>query len=433
MKKAVKIILFIAGGLGVCILILLIIIGINQLVVILKEQGDRIGSGEINKADNPYTGEDWTGWRGPYGNGITIESGWVYDAEKTSVLWEQNVGKGFSSPSVADGKVYISGNTKKKDTVYCLDLLNGTRKWAFSYDCPPGTHAGPRASPLLHDGLLYTVSRKGGLYCLDAETGKKIWSVDIAGQYNIPPNKWGYACSPEVYMDLIIINAGKGGIAFHKKTGKLVWQNGKGWGEYSSPVLYKQGEQTCALLFTGSKLVSVDAETGKILWEYPWVVIPPVNASDPLIVGTKIFISSYYSKGCALIDFSSGLPETLWANKNMGSHFTSFYHKEGYIYGFDGTPLTPFLGEFRCLDMATGAIVWKEKLGFGSFIVADNTFIIILQPGTIKFAEVNHEEYRELSSLKIKRDQFWTPPVLSHGILLLRSLKGVFTAVSLRG
>jgi outer membrane protein assembly factor BamB len=432
LKKRTKIILTILGGIGALILILAIVVGINQLIVIRNEQGEAIKKEAPGTMDQSYRGEDWPGWRGPHGNGVTTETGWTYDAEKVTQLWKVNVGKGYSSPSVVSDYLYISGNSDKNDTVYCLDLLTGKEYWNFSYPCLPGGYAGPRASPLIYKNLLFTISRDGMVYCLDAKTGKEIWSRHIAEEFSLPPHKWGYAGSPFIYNDILIINTGKGGIGIDYETGEIIWDNGGGIGGYASPVLFTYNSRDLVALFTAGGLTAVVPETGEIQWEYPWLTNPEVNAADPLITGTKAFISSYYGKGCALIDFSTNPPETIWKNNNMSSHFTSFYHKDGYIYGFDATPLAPFIGEFRCLDIKTGDIVWREKLGFGSFIVADTTFIIQLQPGTIKFAEVTHERYNELASLKIDRGVFWTAPVLTHGILLLRSSKGDLTAVSLQ-
>ncbi|MBN2441578.1 MAG: PQQ-like beta-propeller repeat protein [Spirochaetales bacterium] len=432
MKKPVKILLTILACLGGIMLIIGVIVGINQLIVMANEQGAAISDeGQIN-VNNSYPGEDWPGWRGPHGDGTTTESGWTYDTTVISRLWEKNIGKGYSSPAVVDGKVYISGNSKKEDSIYCLDLLTGTEVWSFSYKCSPGEYAGPRSSPLFHEGFLYSISRDGAVYCLDADNGTVIWSVLVADTFSMPPHKWGYACSPVIYKNLLIINAGKGGIALDAKTGKMVWQNGGGDGGYSSPVIYTHNEETFIALFTGSSLISVIPENGAIQWEYPWDTDPAVNAADPLIIGTKAFISSFYGKGCALIDFSQNPPETLWKNNNMSSHFSSFYQRDGFIYGFDATPVLPFTGEFRCLSLETGKVVWQEKLGFGSFIVANTYFIILLQPGTIKIAEVDHKKYSEVASLTIKRGVFWTSPVLSHGILLLRSSGGDVTAISLR-
>ena len=164
--------------------------------------------------------DDWPFWRGPNKNGISTEKGW--DPQKISnVAWEKNVGLGYSAIVVKGDKVYTMGNKdKKNDTVYCLDAKTGKEIWTYSYKCSAGGgYAGPRSTPVVVNGMIYTFSKAGQVHCLDAKTGKKKWenNVNKLGAKNI---SWQYSGAINVANGLAIINAGEKGIALDTKTGR---------------------------------------------------------------------------------------------------------------------------------------------------------------------------------------------------------------------
>jgi outer membrane protein assembly factor BamB len=210
----------------------------------------------------------------------------------------------------------------------------------------------------------------------------------------------------------------------YKQTGRLAWSSGSGTGSYATPVLYTQGGRRYAAVFGRRAIYGVEVETGKVAWSYTWITGNDVNAADPLVFEDRVFISSNYGAGSALLDISGRQPKLLWRNPDMNSHFSSFVLMDGYIYGNDG-----FAGRrngvFRCLDAHTGRDMWSERLGFGSLIAADGKLILLTEQGDLHVAEATPAGYRQIASARsVISSSCWTPPVLSGGKIYLRNHRG---------
>ena len=191
--------------------------------------------------------EDWPNWRGPDHNGISREAGW--DANKLkngpTFLWRKQIGTGFASVAVSDGRVYAMGNTGKQgdksdqdqtDIVWCFNARTGEEVWRHTYPCllvPKNYEGGPNATPTVEAGRVYTVSKHGHVFCLNAETGAVVWQKHLTNDYGVEPPKWGFAGSPMIVDDLIVLNAGTYGLALRKQDGTLAWVSEKGPAGYS--------------------------------------------------------------------------------------------------------------------------------------------------------------------------------------------------------
>jgi len=285
-------------------------------------------SGGIITSPSLLTANDWPRWRGTDFNGISKETGWStsWPQEGPKQLWKANVGTGFSSIAISHGRAYTLGNINDTETIYCFDANTGNVLWKHSYACstdPNLYEGGPNATPTVAGETVYTFSRKGHVFALDAGSGNVIWSKNIHDELGLKIPSWGFSGSPLAEGKLLIINAGPAGTALDKATGKVVWSSGKESAGYSSPLPFSNGPTRAALLFSTKALSAVDPENGQLLWEHPWKTPWGVNAADPVIVGDKIFISSGYNQGCALLRVVGNKVSVLWRNENMRNHFNS--------------------------------------------------------------------------------------------------------------
>ena len=374
-------------------------------------------------------GADWPNYRGPEHNGISTETGWdAADLEDPDIVWEASIGTGFSSIAVADGKAYSMGNIDDKDYVYCFDADSGKELWKHSYEHPLDRkyyEGGPSATPSFDDGKVYTISKRGHIFCLDADSGNVVWKNKL----DIERPTWGLAGSPLVHDELIVYNAGKYGVAVKKATGEVVWQNGKGPSGYSTPVPYMAGDKKAAILFGQDRVFAVEVETGEKLWQEKWKTKHDVNAADPIIKGNKVFITSGYGSGCALIRIDGNKATRIWGEEkettNMRSQMSGPVLWEGYLYGINQNELV-------CLDFETGKTMWSFKpVGNGSLIIVDGKIVTLSDKGTLYIAEASPEGFNEISSAKILRGRCWAPPAFSGGKVYARTSRGDLVCVDL--
>ena len=185
---------------------------------------------------------DWPQWRGPNRNGVSSEKvSPAWPAQGPKVLWRASVGTGFSSISVSHGRAYTMGNTNNQDTVWCFDAASGEQVWHHSYAAPLGPQwykGGPGSTPTIDGNRVFTISKWGDVFCFDAAKGTVVWQRDLR-QDGIKTNRWGFAGSPLIWGNLVILNAGSAGIALDRETGRIVWSNGTNAAGYASPARYE--------------------------------------------------------------------------------------------------------------------------------------------------------------------------------------------------
>lgn len=379
-------------------------------------------------------GADWPNWRGPEHNGISIEKDWNPQALKggAKVLWEKSIGIGFSSIAVAEGRAYTMGNIKvsDKDTdiVFCFDVNTGKELWKHSYEHPLDAKyykGGPHATPTVADGKVYTISKRGNIFCLDAKSGKVIWEKKL----DIKRPTWGLAGSPVIFGDLVVYNAGEYGVAVKKATGEIAWQNGEGPTGYSTPVPYKAGDVQAAVLFGKNEVFAVDVTSGKKLWSAPWKTRYDVNAADPVIKDDKMFITSGYNAGCALLKIEGDKATRIWGEetetKYMRSQMSGPVLWKGHLYGTNQKELV-------CLDFETGVTKWSFKgLGNGTVMIAGDKLLALSDKGKLFIAELSTEGFKEISSAQIVKGLCWSPPAFSDGKVFVRTAEGDMVCVDL--
>ena len=192
--------------------------------------------------------DNWTTWKGPNGNYISNETGWNPEALSGSpeILWETNVGKGHATVAVKDEYLYTTGNrmviagkdTLHEDVIYCLDSETGDENWTYAYPCEDRDWPGPRTSPILDGNLLFILGWEGDLFCFNSENGDVIWKKHLVKDELSDPNSWGFAGSPVVEADMLLLTANKSGIALNKNTGKVIWKSEKGTCGLTTPILF---------------------------------------------------------------------------------------------------------------------------------------------------------------------------------------------------
>lgn len=337
---------------------------------------------------------EWYQWRGPQRNGISSETGILsqFPATGPRRVWSARVGVGYSSVAIRDNRLYTMGNVDGQDVVYCLEANTGRVLWQHRYPCPPGDYSGPRATPTLDGSAVYTLSREGHAFALNADNGRVLWSKDLAREVGAEKPRWGFASSPLVEGSLVIYNVGRAGTAVDKRTGRIVWRSQPSGAGYSSPVAHTLNGQRFIALFTTYGLVAVSPANGRILWQFRWETQYDINAADPVFQGDTVFISSNYNKGGALLRIGGGTPTVIWQNRNMRNHFNTSVLINGFLYGNDENTL-------KCIDWRTGAERWRMRgMDKGGLIAADGKLICLTGRGALMLVQATPEKYTELAS-----------------------------------
>lgn len=402
---------------------------------------------------------DWPTFLGPTRNGVSVETKLLkrWPKEGPTLLWEMETGSGFASPSVAGERLIFFHRIGDQETVECLHAESGERYWEFHY---PTTYEdyqdyndGPKSTPVIDDGRVYTIGAEGKLHCLDLQTGKLIWKRDMLSEFKVPKKIFGVCSTPLVEGEVVIVNVGAARgpcvAAIDKRTGKTVWEAGSLWSAgYGSPVPAVVHGQRRVFVFSGmgtnpttGGLYAIDPLTGAIDVRFPFhsrSTTVSVNASTPVVVGSQVFISTAYRTGGVLINIKPGGGyEVAWKTDALRAHFATPIHRDGYLYGFDGYAGS---GALVCVDLKTGEGVWRKQpiweeeiegnekkkslniaLGPGALLFADGNFLCLSDMGHLLWLDLTPVGYKELirARLFLAKDS-WTTPALSRGLLYVR-------------
>ena len=376
---------------------------------------------------------DWPQWRGASRNGISSERvNATWPAAGPKVLWRASVGTGFSSISVSQGRAYTLGNAGNQDTIWCFDADSGKELWKHAYSSQLGPQyyeGGPGSTPTVESNQVFTIGKWGDVFCLDAVKGTVLWQRDLRKD-GLKPNRWGFAGSPLLWHDLVILNAGAAGTALDRATGRLVWSNGTNAAGYASPTLFSQDGREVVLIFAAKHLIGLDPRTGRELWRQFWETGWDTNNTDPSTQRDRIFISSF-SRGCALLSVAHGRPEVIYDSKVLHNHLSPGILLGDYLYAFNGEAKQET--DFRCVHLPSGELKWTRKdPGFGSLICAAGQLVVLSEKGELLLAEASPTEFRPLARAQVLSGLCWTPPALANGLLYLRNAKGELRCLDLR-
>lgn len=380
--------------------------------VTAPQQG-KVGSGDSETTETRVP-EGWPFFRGPNGNGIVdVELDLLPQPQK---LWTVNVGSGNASLVIQDGRLYTTGNRGGGRCVLCcLGAQTGKTIWERQVE----TH-GCDSSPAVEKDRLYLLCDAGKpvVYCFRTSDGGLIWERELPRPTG--DRHYGHAGSPLLWKDLVIVNAGLGA-ALKKSDGEVVWQH-QGLPGLATPVLYRQGDKSCVMIFGGDTLVSRDLPAGNLLWAIPWKTELAVNACDPIYSGGKVFLCTTYGKYAAVFDVTANPPRQIW--KDRGSSFSSSFLWQDHLYCFTGD-------HFSCLQFATGERRWQgPDASGGSAIAAGGNIILLNSQGGLFIAPLSSTQWKPSVQASIHGGTTWTPPSLVDGRLHVRNNKG--EAVCLR-
>ena len=380
---------------------------------------------------------DWPQFLGPTRNGVypgaDLAETWPKEGPRT--LWQKSIGQGFSGPAVADHKVVLFHRVDDKETVNCFDARTGNNLWKFEYPTAYqdsfGFDEGPRATPSISEGRIYTFGAEGVLHCLDLATGKEIWSLDAKTKFDAPKGYFGLACSPLVEGNAVLLNLGgrdgAGIVAFNKMTGKLLWKTSEDQASYSSPTAATIQGRRYALFFTRGGLVAVDPMEGKIQFEYPWKprMSPSVSTATPLAVGDLIFLSASYGAGAILLRVNNNTPEKVWsADHVLSNHYATSVQHDGFLYGIDGRTDPGFNPgpSLRCVELNTGKIRWQDdSIGAATVTLAGNQLLILSEKGELIRVSATPDSFQPNARAQILPFQVRAYPALADGLLYARS------------
>ena len=382
---------------------------------------------------------DWPQLLGPTRNGIyhgnALAATWPKEGPR--VVWRKDVGEGFSGSVVSDDKLILFHRHGNREIVECLSTAKGERLWSYDYPTSYrddfGFDEGPRGTPTIDSGKVYTFGAQSVLHCLELKSGKKIWSVDAKKDFAADKGFFGPACSPLVEGNAVILHlGGKNGAgiaAFDKAKGDLLWQATDHEAGYSSPVSATFNSKRHALCFTRNGLVALNPTNGHVFFDFPWRarMHASVNAAVPLVVEGLIFLSASYDTGAILLRFKESRPEKVWAGDDiLSAHYATPVYYEGFLYGVDGRADPGFHPPptLRCVEWKTGEIRWmKEGLGAGCVILAGDQLLLLNDRGELILASANPLAFKEMARAQILSREVRAHPALANGFLYARSKK----------
>jgi outer membrane protein assembly factor BamB len=385
--------------------------------------------------------QDWFQWRGPNRDGISAETGLLQAWPKAGPpqVWRANgVGNGYSSFSTSGGRLYTLGARAGTEYVIALDRATGKKLWETAngrrYQNDRGD--GPRSTPTVEGDRLYVLGGSGDLTCLEAATGKKIWSINLVSKFGGVNPYWGYSESPLVIGDRILVNAGGSRasiVAINKSDGATLWQQHNDGAGYSSPMLMRTGSLNQAIFFTDSRTLAVDPRDGRLLWSYNKAANGTANIATPIVRGTRVFVSSDYGTGAALLEVRAAgniaTANEVYFTRDMRNHHASSVLVGDTLYGFSSSILT-------ALAFDTGKPVWRDRsVGKGSLIFADGRLYLYSENGVAGLAEASPAGYREHGRFTLPQQSglpTWSHPMIAGGLLIIRDQDAVY-AYNVRG
>ena len=406
--------------------------------------------------------DDWPQWMGPKRDNVWRETGLVDSLPKEpKIVWRAPVAGGYSGPAVAGGKVYVSDYVTKENVkvdnfskkefsgierILCLDEKTGKELWAkqspviYSISYP----AGPRSTPIIHDGKVYFHGAEGTISCHNAAAGDVIWSKNLKEAYQTKAALWGYSSQPLIDGNKLIIIAGGEGshcVALNKDTGDEIWRTGTATEQgYSPPLIIEQAGVRQLVLCSPDAIYAVDPETGKQLWSQEYKADNGSIIMTPIHWGNYLFVGGYNNKNI-MIELASDKPgaKTLWRDqikKGLGAINVQPFLLDGKVYGLDQS------GDLRCFDIPSGEIQWTtpkplgdRKVGSGTvFLVRAGTtdkFWMFTESGDLIIGQLTPKGFTELSRMHVidatnnafGREVVWCAPAFANRRMYVRNDK----------
>lgn len=373
---------------------------------------------------------DWPQWLGPKRDGSSPESlnPWP------PVIWKQRVGEGHSSPVIANGRVYLLAKVpdREAEVLLAFDAETGWELWKSSYARAPFKSVfgdGPRSTPAVVNGRVYSMGATGIVRCVDASTGKLIWQIDTAKEFHAPQLFFGASCSPLVIDGRVLLNVGgkdSAIVALDARSGKTLWSALDDGAGYSSAFGFQGGQKQEVVFLTPKAIVSIDPTNGQLLWRYAFADLLGEASATPIFTH-GVVVSSTITLGAVAIKppLNASDPQVRWKNPELTSYFSTPVPVHDQLYMVTGTrpPALHVEATLHCVDLETGKSLWKEaRVGkyHASLLRGGNDRLLLMSDsGRLAILAPDRKGYRELCSATIC-GQIWAHPGLSGGRLYVR-------------
>ncbi|MFQ5928886.1 MAG: PQQ-binding-like beta-propeller repeat protein [Acidobacteriota bacterium] len=384
---------------------------------------------------------DWPQWRGPDRTGVSQEKGLLQEwpAGGPPVVWSiTGLGKGYGTVAIQRDHIFVQGTKGKDSVVFCLNRPDGKILWssALGTNLEQSRGGGPRGTPTVDGERVYILTENGDLACLHTRDSSVIWYRNILRDFKGRNPNWLVSESPLIDGNHVIVTPGGPNasvVALDKMSGKTVWTSKElsDRAAYSSCLVADvQGVRT-VLAFTASAAVGLRATDGKLMWRYRPVANRTANVTTPIFRKDKVFFTSAYGTGCALLALKAQgnevKAEEIYFSRDMQNHHGGVVLVDGYVYGFSNRILT-------CMDFETGKRVWRARsVGKGSLTCADGRLYLLSENNVVGLAEATPEGYREKGRFVIQDEGWpsWAHPVVSGGKLYIRN-QGRLTSYNIK-
>ena len=375
---------------------------------------------------------DWPQFLGPDRNGVyagpALAEAWP--AQGPRVVWRKTVGQGFAAPVVVQNRVIVFHRIGAQEIVDALDARTGASVWRYQYATAYrddfGFDEGPRAAPVVADGIVYTFGAEGQLHAVNAANGQRVWSEDTMRRFGVPKGFFGASGSPIVENGRVIANVGgtKAGIvAFDAKTGAVQWTATTDQASYSSGTAATFPSGRRAVFLTRNALVGLDPANGAIAFRRNWQARAnaSVNAATPLVVGDLIFISAEYGPGAGVLRVDGSNLVELWASDEaLSNHYATSVHRDGILYGYHGRQ--EFGPSLRAVELRTGKVRWsEERFRAGSITLAGERLLIVRERGEMLLAPASPEAFKPIARAQVLQGTVRAYPALADGYVYLRN------------
>jgi outer membrane protein assembly factor BamB len=374
---------------------------------------------------------NWPQWRGPNRDGISKETGLLkqWPAEGPPLVWKASgAGRGYSSFSIANGKLYTMGLRGDREFVVAFDIATGKEAWATPHGSAFRNDRGdgPRGTPTIDGDRVYALGGNGDLSALDARTGKIVWSKNVLREFAGSNIQWGISESPLVLGNKVLVNAGGQGasiVALNKADGSVIWKSQSDEPGYSSGMPLDVNGITQVVFFTAKRALGLDVRDGRLLWDYERPANNTANVATPIVRGNRVFISSDYGTGGGVVEIKpDNKAQEIYFTKDMKNHHSSSVLVGDYLYGFSSSILT-------AMKFDTGEIAWRDRsVGKGSLVYADGNLYCLSENGVVGLVEATPTGYKEKGRFRIQQGSLptWAHPVVAGGRLYLRDQDTIY-------
>ncbi|MDE0102522.1 MAG: PQQ-binding-like beta-propeller repeat protein [Bryobacterales bacterium] len=376
--------------------------------------------------------QDWPQFRGPERDGIVpgVETVEAFPRGGPDLLWERSVGSGFSAPVVTGEQVLLFHRRGAREIVEALRASDGEQLWETGYQTTYkddfGFENGPRATPVVNEGRVYTFGAAGTLTCFALDSGESLWSVDTHRKYRVRKGFFGAASTPVVIGQRVIANVGgpdgAGVVAFDASSGTEVWRATDHDASYSSPIVAHIDGRPAAVFFTREGLAVLATETGDLLYEQRWRSRSraSVNAATPIALGNVVFLTASYGTGAIAMRLAGGQVEELWSGEGvLDMHYSSPVRSGGTIFGFHGRQ--EYGQQFRAADLISGEVLWSSnRLPAGSVTRVGDRLLLLLETGELLLADASRETFEVAARAQILAGETRAFPAFAGGKMYAR-------------